>query len=109
MANSFDAEGPTLRELAVANVVAGTFAFSNTIAKFYSKSAKTGESVSPYAGGCSIRVEKTTAGNTFAIGADVFGDVSTQKALTAGGTGKLGYCCEASVSGATHVHVRMIN
>ena len=79
--NSFDTQGNTLQEVAASAIVSGSFAFETTIAKFYSATdTAAGQPVAPDVGGCTINILKETLANTFAIGAEVFGDETLQTA-----------------------------
>ncbi len=88
-------------------VTAPTFAFEGTYCVFYTRDAPAASAAAPNAFNTVVRVEKTTAANTFAVGAAVHLDVATQKALTTGGTGKMGVAAKASANGDPYVIVAL--
>ena len=86
-------------------ITAPTFAFEDTYAVFYTRDAAAGAPASPNVFNSIVTIEKTNASDVFAVGADVFLDVSEQEALTVGGDGKMGIASKASANGDTTVEV----
>ena len=115
MANRFGTSGNTVEEVAAAEITPGTFAFmASGTAKYYSSHGKAGgnilagETCHPLVANCTVWILKENDTDTYAQGADVFGDTTDQHAETSGpADGTLGYAARASASGDTHVEVRL--
>ena len=95
----------TITTVPGAAITAPTFAFEDTYAVFYTRDAAAGAPASPNAFNTVVTITKTNSTDVFALGADVFLDVSEQEALTVGGDGKMGICSKASANGDLTVEV----
>jgi predicted RecA/RadA family phage recombinase len=110
MANTLHQTGNTIEEVVAADVTDGQFEFTASgIAKFFTKDAVAGQLTAAHVGNVTYAVDKDSATDVYALGADVFGDETAQTALTAAGDGQLGYAAAASANGDLQVMVRLTN
>jgi len=96
----------TVDVVPVADIAAGTGQFENGLFVFYTSDAPAGKRSSPIVSMARIKIEKSSASDTWAVGEDVEFDVATQKAVATGGV-KCGICGEASANGDSFVSVRI--